>query len=240
MPCTGQIGARVRAATRVTKEFFQRLIIEMMPEDRIAPEKERKTMNSANLPAEGSLKNRCWIIKITLCMWLIIFLPIASCVPIDRWNGGSYGGSGEDGENRRRAANTCRDYADRQRLNVMQVISVQPLGAGNDYEVRLRLRRGVGVDEVTCYTDVRTGSTRIADAPSYGGSRDDEENRRRAANTCRDYAERQRLNVLQIMSSQSRGGGNDYEVRLRVRRGIGLDEVTCYTDVRTGSTRIVD
>jgi hypothetical protein len=171
---------------------------------------------------------------------MVAVLSIVSCGPIDQWTGGSYGGSGEDADNRRRAASRCRDYADRERLNVMQVISSEPLGAGNDYEVRLRVRRGVGVDEVTCYTDVRTGSTRIADAPSYGGSREDEENRRRAASRCRDYAERQRLNVLQIMSSQSRGGGNDYEVRLRVRRGIGLDEVTCYTDVRTGSTRIVD
>jgi hypothetical protein len=174
-------------------------------------------------------------------LWFfVLLLPIASCAEIDRWAGGSYGGSGEDAENRRRAAARCRDYADEQRVNVMQVISSRPLGSGNDYEVRLRVGRGFGTDEVTCYTDVRTGSTRLADMPSSGGPGDDRENRRRAESRCRDYAESQRLNVLQVMSSEARGKGNDYEVRLRVRRGIGLDEVTCYTDVRTGSTRITD
>jgi hypothetical protein len=95
-------------------------------------------------------------------LWvLVICLPLVSCAVIDEIGGGSYGGSGEDAENRRRAAATCRDYAEKQRLNVLQVMSSQPLGAGNDYEVRLRVRRGIGLDEVTCYTDVRTGSTRI-------------------------------------------------------------------------------
>jgi hypothetical protein len=57
---------------------------------------------------------------------------------------------------------TCRNYAEGQRLDVQRVLSSRPLGTGNDYEVRLRVDRRGRADDVTCYTDVRTGSTRIA------------------------------------------------------------------------------
>src|SRR5688572_17586964 len=93
--------------------------------------------------------------------FLVFLVPLACAVP-DRLDGASYGGSGEDAENRRRAAEACRRYAESQRLNVQRVVSSQSLGAGNDYEVHLRVQRRGGSDEVTCYTDVRTGSTRIA------------------------------------------------------------------------------
>jgi hypothetical protein len=93
---------------------------------------------------------------------VFICLLLVSCAAIDRIGGDSYGGSGEDAENRRRAAATCRDYADRQRLNVLRTVSSRPLGAGNDYEVHLSVLSRGGIEDVTCYTDVRTGSTRIA------------------------------------------------------------------------------
>lgn len=93
---------------------------------------------------------------------LLICLPLASCAAIDRIGGDSYGGSGEDAENRRRAAATCRDYAERQRINVLRTVSSRPLGAGNDYEVQLNVLGRGGIESVICYTDVRTGSTRIA------------------------------------------------------------------------------
>lgn len=92
---------------------------------------------------------------------LFICLPLVSCGALDRIGGDAYGGSGEDAENRRRAAATCRDYADRQRLNVLRTVSSRPLGAGNDYEVHLSVLSRAGIEDVTCYTDVRTGSTRI-------------------------------------------------------------------------------
>jgi hypothetical protein len=90
---------------------------------------------------------------------LFICFPLVSCTAMDR---GSYGGTGEDEENRRRAAATCRDYADRQRINVLRTVSSRPLGAGNDYEVQLNVLSRGGIETVICYTDVRTGSTRIA------------------------------------------------------------------------------
>jgi uncharacterized protein (DUF58 family) len=172
-------------------------------------------------------------------LFLIFLVPISYVVP-DKVVAASYGGSGEDEELRRRAASNCRNYAEGQRLNVQRVLSSRSLGAGNDYEVHLRVQRRGGSDEVTCYTDVRTGSTRIAEARSYGGSGEDEELRRRAASACRKYAEGQRLDLQRVLSSRSLGSGNDYEVHLRVQRRGRPDEITCYTDVRTGSTRIVD
>lgn len=95
----------------------------------------------------------------TVLSALFVCLPLVSCTAMDR---GSYGGSGEDEENRRRAAATCRDYADRQRINVLRTVSSRPLGAGNDYEVQLNVLSRSGLETVICYTDVRTGSTRIA------------------------------------------------------------------------------
>jgi hypothetical protein len=92
----------------------------------------------------------------------VICLPLVSCAAIDRIGGDSYGGTGEDAENRRRAAATCRDYAEKQRVNVVRTVSSRPLGAGNDYEVQLSVISRGGIENVICYTDVRTGSTRIA------------------------------------------------------------------------------
>lgn len=184
--------------------------------------------------------NKSGIFIRKLIFSFLVFLVPLSCVVPDRVEGASYGGSGEDEELRRRAAANCRNYAESQRLNVQRVVSSRPLGAGNDYEVNLRVQRRGGGDEVTCYTDVRTGSTRLAERSSYGSSGEDEELRRRAAAACRKYAEGQRIDVQRVLSSRPLGAGNDYEVHLRVHRRGRPDEVTCYTDVRTGSTRIVD
>jgi hypothetical protein len=96
--------------------------------------------------------------NVLLCVLLSSWL-LGSCTALDR---ASYGGTGEDEENRRRAAATCRDYADRQHVNVLRVVSSRPLGAGNDYEVQLNVLSRGGIENVICYTDVRTGSTRIA------------------------------------------------------------------------------
>jgi uncharacterized protein (DUF58 family) len=197
-------------------------------------------MNSHGPARHTAFGRRGGIFVCKLAFWFVIFFVPIACVVPDRLDGASYGGSGEDAENRRRAATACRRYAEGQRLDVQRVVSSRSLGAGNDYEVHLRVRGRGGSDEVTCYTDVRTGSTRIAEGPSYGGSREDEELRRRAALTCRDYAASQRLDVDRILSSRPLGSGNDYEVRLRVERRGRSDEVTCYTDVRTGSTRIAN
>lgn len=93
---------------------------------------------------------------------LLICLLLLSCAALDRIGGDSYGGTGEDAENRRRAAATCRDYAEKQRINVLRTVSSRPLGAGNDYEVQLNVLSRGGIENVICYTDVRTGSTRIA------------------------------------------------------------------------------
>jgi uncharacterized protein (DUF58 family) len=193
-------------------------------------------MNISN----GLHLNKSGIFIRKLIFSFLVFLVPLSCVVPDRLDGASYGGSGEDAENRRRAADACRRYAESQRLNVQRVVSSRSLGAGNDYEVHLRVQRRGGTDEVTCYTDVRTGSTRLAERSSYGSSGEDEELRRRAAAACRKYAEGQRIDVQRVLSSRPLGAGNDYEVNLRVHRRGRPDEVTCYTDVRTGSTRIVD
>jgi uncharacterized protein (DUF58 family) len=193
-------------------------------------------MNNSN----GLRLNKSGIFIRKLTFSFLVFLVPLSCIVPDRVDGASYGGSGEDEELRRRAAANCRNYAEAQRLNVQRVVSSRPLGAGNDYEVNLRVQRRGGGDEVTCYTDVRTGSTRLAEGSSYGSSGEDEELRRRAGAACRKYAEGQRIDVQRVLSSRPLGTGNDYEVHLRVQRRGRPDEVTCYTDVRTGSTRIVD
>ena len=100
------------------------------------------------------------ILSSRLLLWVLLSSwLLGSCTALDR---ASYGGTGEDEENRRRAAATCRDYADRQRVNVLRVVSSRPLGAGNDYEVQLNVLSRGGIENVICYTDVRTGSTRIA------------------------------------------------------------------------------
>ena len=201
-------------------------------------------MNSDEIVTRSTRKKRGFAARTKLFLWAILLLVLLACALADRRDGdayaGSYGGSGEDEQLRRRAATKCRDYAQRQRLNVQRVLSSQSLGSGNDYEVHLRVQRRGRSDDVTCYTDVRTGSTRIVEGGSYGGSGEDEQLRRRAATTCRNYAEKQRLNVQRVLSSQSLGAGNDYEVHLRVQRRGRSDDVTCYTDVRTGSTRIAD
>ena len=127
-------------------------------------------MNNDELVTKNTCKKRNRATRTKLFLWAILLLPLLSCELVDRRDGGSYGGpyggsyggSGEEEELRRRAATTCRDYAERQRLNVQRVLSSQSLGAGNDYEVHLRVQRGGRTDDVTCYTDVRTGSTRIA------------------------------------------------------------------------------
>jgi hypothetical protein len=113
-------------------------------------------MNRSEAPE--SRKQAIFVCK-TLLWVLSSFLLLGSCTAMDR---GSYGGTGEDEENRRRAAATCRDYADRQRINVLRAASSRPLGAGNDYEVQLSVISRGGIENVICYTDVRTGSTRIA------------------------------------------------------------------------------
>lgn len=172
-------------------------------------------------------------------LFVVILLTInLSCVVADPWDRGSYGGSGEDEQLRTQAARTCRDYAAAQRLDVQRVLSSRPMGAGNDYEVHLRVRRGGRSDDVICYTDVRTRSTRIAESISLGGTGQDEDLRRHAAATCRDYAEGQRLDVQRVLSSRSLGSGNDYEVHLSVVRRGRTENIVCFTDVKTGSTRI--
>lgn len=128
-------------------------------------------MDNKELVAKNTHKKRDRATRTKLFLSAVLLLPLLSCELVDSPYGGSYGGpyggsyggSGEDEELRRRAANTCRDYAERQRLNVQRVLSSQSLGSGNDYEVQLRVQRGGRSDDVTCYTDVRTGSTRIAD-----------------------------------------------------------------------------